>query len=298
MESWYIKVFIFSSRSNKSKKKSFKKNPKKTNKHTYKKKQILMVNHSQCESETATRGKLEVFYLTPFLWQMNLYRWLWVNPYLSVGLIATDQTRSNMGIVALGVLEDTLQIRAVRSLDPLMMSPSLESRQFTSWLWPDNHKEKSLLLLWTRILPSLPPLIRWDTVRTKRQTSPSWPEKISDGLCWSLLEPWWSRYAPIWAAWDKNSKSRSSCNHGNSLIFHLRRTNFLQTPWNQFWAVLTRSFRGIWGYLSVPFQVIPVFKNSLATFLHTASRFMKPFRFLQTRQRRQRDVWSRKDRMW
>lgn len=45
--------------------------------------------------------------------------------------------------------------RAVWSLDPLMMSPSLESRQLTSWLWPDNSVDMSLLLLWTRILPSL-----------------------------------------------------------------------------------------------------------------------------------------------
>lgn len=45
--------------------------------------------------------------------------------------------------------------RAVRSLDPLMMSPSLESRQLTSWLWPDNSSITPLLLWWTRILPSL-----------------------------------------------------------------------------------------------------------------------------------------------
>lgn len=47
--------------------------------------------------------------------------------------------------------------RVVWSLDPLMMSPFLESRQFTSWLWPESSIDMPLPLplLWTRILPSL-----------------------------------------------------------------------------------------------------------------------------------------------
>uniref|UniRef100_A0A672ZSJ2 Uncharacterized protein n=1 Tax=Sphaeramia orbicularis TaxID=375764 RepID=A0A672ZSJ2_9TELE len=35
-------------------------------------------------------------------------------------------------------------------------------------------------------------------------------------------------------------------------------------------------------YMSVPFRVIPVFKNSLAMFLHTASRFTKWYMLLHT----------------
>lgn len=63
----------------------------------------------------------------------------------------------------------------------------------------------------------LPPLMRQESVRTKRQTSPLWPEYISKGLCWTLPRSWRRWYTPISAAWDRNSTSPSSCNHGISL---------------------------------------------------------------------------------
>lgn len=48
-----------------------------------------------------------------------------------------------------------LPTRVVWSRDPLMMSSSLESRQLTSWLWPESSTLPPAALLCTRILPSL-----------------------------------------------------------------------------------------------------------------------------------------------
>lgn len=48
-----------------------------------------------------------------------------------------------------------LPTRVVWSRDPLMMSSSLESRQPTSWLWPESSTLLPAALLCTRILPSL-----------------------------------------------------------------------------------------------------------------------------------------------
>lgn len=45
--------------------------------------------------------------------------------------------------------------RVVWSREPLMMSSSLESRQLTSWLWPESSTLVPAVLLCTRILPSL-----------------------------------------------------------------------------------------------------------------------------------------------
>lgn len=98
------------------------------------------------------------------------------------------------------------------------MSPPLESRQLTSWLWPDNSIDMSRLLLWTRILPSLRKeegfffrtRLIFPPAQLSRALKPSWRKRIQA----SHLPAWFEVLVPLYEGYNlkkgRTNRTRAS----------------------------------------------------------------------------------------
>lgn len=77
-----------------------------------------------------------------------------------------------------------------------------------------------------------PALMRCESVKTNLHTSSWCPENRAKRLCWNLPLPlsgvrW---YAPMSAAWERYSTSRSNCSHGNKLYGNTIKKVEIITP--------------------------------------------------------------------